>query len=206
MAQSAVSTVLGNVTSLAVQETKFLCGITLEVGFLKDELMRLQGYLRDADGKQRLGNEGAAILVGQIRAVSYEVESVIETADYMDKRNRLKKGFMGAISRYARLPTDLVALHSVGVEIQRVRRKLKEIFQSAECLKIDLNSTALVMSIYEDEFPQNYGLIHQSFEHDLVMFGFQDEYKEIVDILLGKENMLSAISIVAIVSSIRTKL
>jgi hypothetical protein len=96
MAHSAVSTVLGNVSNLAVEETKFLCGITHEVGFLKDELMRLQGYLRDADNKQRQGNAGVGILVSQIRAASYEAENIIETADYMEKRNRLKKGFMGA--------------------------------------------------------------------------------------------------------------
>jgi hypothetical protein len=38
------------------------------------------------------------------------------------------------------------------------------------------------------------------------MFGFQDEYKEIVDKLLGKENMLSAISIVAMGGAGKTTL
>lgn len=65
MAASAVSAMLGNVSSLAVQETKFLCGVMLEVGFLKDELMRLQGYLKDADNKRRQGNAGVAIYLGE---------------------------------------------------------------------------------------------------------------------------------------------
>uniref|UniRef100_A0ACD5ZCU8 Uncharacterized protein n=1 Tax=Avena sativa TaxID=4498 RepID=A0ACD5ZCU8_AVESA len=99
MAQSAVSTVLGSVGNLAFQETKLLCGVSLEVGLLKDELMRLQAYLKDADSKWRSGNARVKILVIQIRATVYEAQNIIEAVDYLEKRNRLKKGFMGAISR-----------------------------------------------------------------------------------------------------------
>ncbi|XP_073358746.1 disease resistance protein RPP13-like [Aegilops tauschii subsp. strangulata] len=80
MAESAIGIVLGNVNNLAVRETCLLCGVTLEVTFLKDELMRLQGSL--------------------IRDAAYEAENVIEAADYMKKRNMIKKGFMGAISSH----------------------------------------------------------------------------------------------------------
>uniref|UniRef100_A0ACD5TRS1 Uncharacterized protein n=1 Tax=Avena sativa TaxID=4498 RepID=A0ACD5TRS1_AVESA len=80
-------------------ETKFLCGVTLEVRFLKDELMRLHGYLKDAETKRRSGNIGVAVLVSQIKDAAYDAQNVIEAADYLEKRNRLKKGFMGAISR-----------------------------------------------------------------------------------------------------------
>jgi hypothetical protein len=56
---------------------------------------------------------------------------------------------MGAISRYAPLPSDLITLHKVGIEIQHVQRKLSEIFETAERLKVDLDSSVAV----EDEFP-----------------------------------------------------
>ncbi|VAI94215.1 unnamed protein product [Triticum turgidum subsp. durum] len=99
MAESAVSAVVGNVSTLALQETTLLCGVSTEVEFLKDELKRLQGFLRDADSKRRMGVSGVAVLVSQIRDAAYEAENVIEAADHMHKRNRLKKGFMGAIAR-----------------------------------------------------------------------------------------------------------
>ncbi|CAM0879307.1 unnamed protein product [Alopecurus aequalis] len=202
MAESVVRTVCGIVGNLAVEETKFLCGVTLEVGFLKDELMRLHGYLKDVDNKRRLGHTGVAVLVSQIKDAAYDAQNVIEAADYLEKRNRLKKGFTGAISRYARLPDDLFTLYKVGAEIQRVRRKLSEIFQSADRLKIDLDSTVVV----ENEFPQNLCQMQQNFEYDVVMVGFEDEHEEIVDKLVGNENMLSAVSIVAMGGAGKTTL
>ncbi|KAM0915211.1 hypothetical protein ACQ4PT_010984 [Festuca glaucescens] len=200
MAESAISTVLGNVGNLAVQETSFLCGVTLEVTLLKDELMRLQGYLKDGEIKRRSGNASVAILMSQIRDAAYEAENVIEAAEYMKKRNSIKKGFMGAISRYAHLPSDLITLHKVGAAIQHVRRKLSEIFQSVGRLKIDMDSHVV------DEDLEDYGLMHQNFQDDVLMVGFEDEYKEIVDKLVHGENMLSVVSIVAMGGAGKTTL
>ncbi|KAF7087129.1 hypothetical protein CFC21_090348 [Triticum aestivum] len=138
--------------------------------------------------------------MSQIRDAAYEAENVIEAADYMKKRNNIKKGFMGAISRYAHLPSDLTTLHKVGVEIQRVRRKLSEIFQSVERLKIDLDSDVV------DESLEDYGLRHQTFKDDVVMVGFENEYKEILDKLVQGGKMISAVSIVAMGGAGKTTL
>jgi hypothetical protein len=198
MAESAVSIVLGNINTLALQETTLLCGVSDEVDFLKHELKRLQGFLRDADNKWKLGDAGAAIFISQIRDVAYEADNAIEAAEYMRKRNRLKKGFMGAIARYGCLPSDLSTLHRVGVEIKSIRRKISEIFEYANRLKIvvDLGHTSIEKVDIDDELPQEYGPIHQNFE-DVVMVGFENEYKEIVGKLVDTEKSLSAISIVA---------
>ncbi|VAI51792.1 unnamed protein product [Triticum turgidum subsp. durum] len=200
MAESAIGIVLGNVNNLAVRETSLLCGVTLEVTFLKDELMQLQGYLKDAERKRRSGNATVAILVSQIRDVAYEAENVIEAADYMKKRNMIKKGFMGAISRYARLPSDLNTLHKIAIEIQRIRRKLVELFQSIERLNIDLDSHVM------DDSVEDCGLMHQNCKDDVTMIGFEDEYKEIVDKLVEGENMLSVVSIIAMGGAGKTTL
>ncbi|KQK16596.1 putative disease resistance protein At1g50180 [Brachypodium distachyon] len=202
MAQSAVSTVLGGMGNLAVEETRFLCGVTFQVSLLKDQLLQLQAYLKDADSKWRSGNARVAVLVGQIRDAAYKAQNVIEAADYIEKRNRLKKGFMGAITRYARLPSDLVALHKVGAEIQRVNGKLDKIFASAANLKIGLDNTGEV-----EDVPQDFGVMHQHSQDDVVMVGFEDEHKELVDKLIdNNEKMLSAVSIVAMGGAGKTTL
>uniref|UniRef100_A0A8R7RBB1 Disease resistance N-terminal domain-containing protein n=1 Tax=Triticum urartu TaxID=4572 RepID=A0A8R7RBB1_TRIUA len=202
MAEAAVTAVLGNLSNIVIQETTFLCAVTLEVGLLRAELVRLQAYLKDADRKWRSGNVRVAVLVSQIRDVAYEAQNVIEAADYMEKRNRLKRGFMGAISRFARLPSDLATLRKIDVQIQCVRRKLDEIFASVDNLKIDLGDTVVV----DDELPRDFGLVHQNSEDDVVMVGFQDEHNEIVEKLVGNEKMLRAVSILAMGGAGKTTL
>ncbi|VAI82014.1 unnamed protein product [Triticum turgidum subsp. durum] len=155
--------------------------------------MRLKAYLKDVDSKWRSGNARVAVLVSQIRTAAYEAQNVIEAADYMEKRNRLKKGFMGTISRYARLPNDLVTLRKIGAEIQRVKRKIKEIFASADHLKIELDNIVVV----EDEFLRDCSPMNGNFEDDVAMVGFEDEHKELANKLVCGEQMLSVVSIVA---------
>lgn len=65
-----------------------------------------------------------ATSVRQIKDAVEDAENVIEDCEYMEKRNRLYKGFMGAVTRYAVLPCDLITLHKVGVEVRRIRRKI----------------------------------------------------------------------------------
>ncbi|XP_037468462.1 putative disease resistance protein At1g50180 [Triticum dicoccoides] len=206
MAESAIGSVLGNVSTLVVQETTFLWGVNLEVGFLKDELKRLKSYLKSADPKRRSGDELVTTWVSQIRDAAYEAENAIEAADYMEKRNRLKKGFKGAISRYARFPSDVITLHTIGAEIQRVKRKISEIFDSANRLKIILDTSDVETVQTEDEYPQDYGTMHQNFQ-DIDLVGFGDEYKEIVGKLVDKDDItLSVVSIVAMGGAGKTTL
>ncbi|KAG2540237.1 hypothetical protein PVAP13_9NG543000 [Panicum virgatum] len=207
MVEPAVSAVAGSIKDLAVQETTLLCSVIGEAGFLKDELQRLQGFLKDADTKRRSGNANATICVRQIRDATYEAENVLEVVDYMEKRNRLKKGFTGAVSRYARLPNDLITQHKAGTEIQRIRRKVNEIFESANRSKIilDLGNTELDSVPVEDESQQDHGHVLQNFE-DVNVVGFEDEQREIVEKLLGMDSKLSVVSIVGMGGAGKTTL
>jgi len=204
MVEPTISATVGRIGELAVQETTFLCGVTSEAEFLKGELERLQCFLQDAGTKRKSGSASAKLWVSQIRNATYEAENVLEVVDYMEKRNRLKKGFMGAISRYARLPSDLVTLHNVGNEIQRIRRKVNEIYESANHLNL-IGTAAADESLVEDDSLQHSGLVYQNFE-DVTVVGFEDEQNEIETKLLASDNNLSVISIVAMGGAGKTTL
>ncbi|TVU42312.1 hypothetical protein EJB05_08709, partial [Eragrostis curvula] len=198
MAESAVSAVVGRIGNLAIHEVSLLCGVTGEVDFLKDELARLQGFLKDADKKMRFGNEAIAVCVCQIRDASYDAENIIEAVDYVKKRRILNKGLMSAISRYACLTTDLVALHKIDAEIRRVRRKIDEIKSSMSSLNISNLGAGVIEKTYMEDPP--------NFEDDPVVVGFEDEFKEIVNKLVDGEHKLSAVSIVGMGGAGKTTL
>ncbi|RCV44450.1 hypothetical protein SETIT_9G374900v2 [Setaria italica] len=206
MVEPAISAVAGSIKDLAVQETTLLCGVIGEAGFLKDELQRLQGFLKDADTKRRSGNANATVCIRQIRDATYEAENVLQVVDYMEKRNMLKKGFVGAISRYARLPSDLITLHKVGNEIQRIRRRVREIFESTRDLEfLYQGNTELGNFHVDDESLQDHGLVLQNFEA-VTVIGFDNEQKEIVEKLTEKDNKLSVVSIVGMGGAGKTTL
>jgi hypothetical protein len=47
----------------------------------------------------------------------YEAENIIEAAEYRAKRNSRRKALLGAMSRYARKPLDLVARRKLGTQV-----------------------------------------------------------------------------------------
>ncbi|TVU19264.1 hypothetical protein EJB05_35403, partial [Eragrostis curvula] len=137
MANSAVSAVARGVGDLATNEASFLCGVHDEVEFLREDLTTLQTFLSVAREAQCSGGGGDAIAadsVRRIRDVAYEAENIIDTADYREKRNSRRTGLLGAMSRYARKPRDLVVLDRLGKDILRVRRRIQEIKSSREVL------------------------------------------------------------------------
>lgn len=203
MSESVVSSVVVSLSNLASQETTFLCGVPDEVGFLKEELSRLQCFLKDADEKTRAGNASAINLVRQIRDAAYEAENIIEVAGYIEKRKRLKRGFGGFISRYACFPRDLVTFHKVGVDINRVRRKIQEITTSASrlgILNIGGNTATKPCSAVTNA-------LSKPFLDDDAIIGFQDDLNEIEGKLKNMVNkQLTVISIVAISGAGKTTL
>jgi hypothetical protein len=199
MAEFAVSAVAERIGSLVVRESSLLCAVTSEVELLKGELARVQGFLKDADNKMRSGDGSTAVCVSQLRDASYEAENIIEHAEYMKKRNRLKKGFMGTISRYARLPSDLVSLHKVDFQIRRLRRKINEIKNSMLTLSV------ANLGIDESEDSEDDVYTPHNFENDVV--GLEDDCREIVEKLVDQENQnLSVVSLVAMGGAGKTTL
>jgi GTPase SAR1 family protein len=84
------------------------------------------------------------------------------------------------------------------IEIQRIRRKVREILERASSLGIrDLgNNTGLDMTDVDGEPPQEHGgLVLQNFE-DVTVIGFEDDQKEIIDKLIENDDKLSVVSIV----------
>uniref|UniRef100_A0A0D9X6U3 Uncharacterized protein n=1 Tax=Leersia perrieri TaxID=77586 RepID=A0A0D9X6U3_9ORYZ len=176
-----------------------------EVRLLKAEMERLLDFLRAVNNSRGSAQVQEFAWIRQIRDATYDASNTIGEAEYIRRRNRLKKGLLGAISRYSQLPSDLVKLHNVYVQCKRVRRRISKIFQSLNSF-VNLGIGAIRVGRTEEEFEPDHGPVCQPFEDDIVV-GFQIEFNEIVEKLLEKqENNLSVISIVGMGGAGKTTL
>ncbi|KAI3900433.1 hypothetical protein MKW92_009623 [Papaver armeniacum] len=114
-----------------IQETFFLLGVRDLVQELRDELRRMQCFLKDADAKQQQGDERVRNWVADIRNVAYDAEDVVDT--FMLKIGATPKsggGVLSLIKTRALMVKNLRHLHRVGKEIQAIQAKLKAISAS----------------------------------------------------------------------------
>ncbi|KAM1741930.1 hypothetical protein ACFX1R_013180 [Malus domestica] len=76
MAEAVVSVVVARLGDLIIQESKFLHEVSDQVEAARTELQLVQGFLKDADVRQR-DDETVHILVAKIRNAAYDLEDVI---------------------------------------------------------------------------------------------------------------------------------
>ncbi|KAI3942087.1 hypothetical protein MKW92_029660, partial [Papaver armeniacum] len=114
-----------------IHETNFLLGVRDQVVELRDELRRMQCFLKDADAKQQQGDERVRNWVADIRNVAYDAEDVVDTFMLkIDATHKSGGGVLSLIKRKALMVKNLVHLRRVGEEIQAIRDKLKAISAS----------------------------------------------------------------------------
>ncbi|XP_058114635.1 probable disease resistance RPP8-like protein 4 [Magnolia sinica] len=128
LAESVVEVLLEKLADQLIQEAEFLHGVRNEVELLDAEFRRMLCFLKDADAKQGR-DERVKNWVRDVRDVAYDAEDVIDT--FLFKVAALKRrGFMGRIRRYAFVFNELMTLHKVGSEIERIKNKIRAILES----------------------------------------------------------------------------
>ncbi|XP_058078676.1 putative disease resistance protein At1g50180 [Magnolia sinica] len=111
-----------------IQEAAFLHGVRDQVEWLEAEFRRIRCFLKDADAKQE-GDERVKNWVQDVRDVAYDAEDVIDTFVFKIATMR-RRGFVGRIRRYAFIFNELIGLHKVGSEIERIKNKIRAISES----------------------------------------------------------------------------
>ena len=108
MADNAVSSAIGSLVRLLVDETKVLKNVHKEAAFIKAELETIKSFLKDADSRAEAGNEMAKIWVKQVRELAYEIEDVIHEYIFYLGELRRQHGFIGFLHKVTRWIIKLV--------------------------------------------------------------------------------------------------
>ncbi|XP_026384476.1 putative disease resistance protein At1g50180 [Papaver somniferum] len=121
MVDAVVSFAAEKLGDALINETIFLLDVRDQVQELRDELRRMQCFLKDADAKQQRGDERVRNWVADIRDVAYDAEDVVDT--FMLKIGATpKSGGVGSlIKRKALMVKNLRHLYRVGKQIQAIQ-------------------------------------------------------------------------------------
>ncbi|KAH7674135.1 P-loop containing nucleoside triphosphate hydrolase protein [Dioscorea alata] len=130
MSNPAISFVIQKLTNLLVEEAVLLFGVRDQVNWVLVELKRMQCFLKDADSRQRKGDELAKNWVREVRDVAFDAEDVIDTYLLKVERLRQKKGLLVFVKRYSCFSSELKARHKIGAKINRLRIKIQDISDS----------------------------------------------------------------------------
>ncbi|PHT55695.1 hypothetical protein CQW23_04181 [Capsicum baccatum] len=129
MAEAAVSYVAERLIDLFDRKVVFLKNVQQGVEGVRNELIRMKCFLKDADMKQE-EDEAATIRnwVSEIRAVAYHAEDVIEIFIHQIESQQRQSFFV----KCAFYPKKLYCLYEVGKEIESIQARILEISNSRE--------------------------------------------------------------------------
>ncbi|PIN19963.1 Apoptotic ATPase [Handroanthus impetiginosus] len=133
MAEAAVSFAVQTLGNLLIEKVGFLGDVEEQVEWVKRELQRMQGFLKDASEKQAK-NESIRQWISEIRDLAQDAEDVIETFILEIDNPRRSRGLLG---RCASFPSHLYHLNKLGNEIKSIKARLEEIIKSREAYKIE---------------------------------------------------------------------
>uniref|UniRef100_A0A0E0I175 Disease resistance N-terminal domain-containing protein n=1 Tax=Oryza nivara TaxID=4536 RepID=A0A0E0I175_ORYNI len=106
MAEAIVGPLVGRLQELALGQARALVGVNADIQKLKDKLMWLQAFLREADAKRRaVSDEVTKVWVLQTRDAVFDAEDALDHY-YL----QLDK------SRTTMLPRKPLAMENVGVD------------------------------------------------------------------------------------------
>lgn len=123
-AEAAVSSLVKILGDLLIQKVNFLRGVEGQVQWLKDELKRMQCFLKDAAEKQGK-DERIRNWILEIRELAYDAQDVIEMFV-------LKVESRGQLGMYVSFPKHVYYVNKVAVEIECIKNRLEAIKKSRE--------------------------------------------------------------------------
>nr|XP_027124115.1 putative disease resistance protein At1g50180 [Coffea arabica] len=193
MADPVISLVIERIGDLLIKKSVFLKDVRRQVERLKNDLVRMRCFLKDADQRQD-EDERIRNWVSEIRAVAYDAEDIIEI--FASKIESIKdKGL-------AYYPRRIVSLNKIGKEIESLQIGLNDIADSRE--KYAIKNLGEGMSSPGKEFRRLRRTSPFSEDKDIV--GFEEITKSLVAELLKEDENRRVVSIVGMGGAGKTTL
>ncbi|KAL7176963.1 hypothetical protein ACSBR2_030323 [Camellia fascicularis] len=129
MAERAVISVIQYLGPLLAGEVELLRGVRKEMVSIKAELEHILSFLKDAESRAEIGDEGVKIWVKQVRQVAYRIQDVID--EHILLVLPKQPGLFGSLHKVTRTITKLKPRHEIASQIQDIKTTIREIQEGA---------------------------------------------------------------------------
>ncbi|KAL3632619.1 hypothetical protein CASFOL_025603 [Castilleja foliolosa] len=187
MAEAVVSATVDTFKTLIVDEVKFCLGVESEVEAIRQQLLYMQSFLKNADSKQH-GNQKVSTLVAQVRELAYEIEdNLVVLAAAKDASTRSRHIFKKVACWFK----EIVTTYRVGSRISAIKTRIAGL--SANLPEFGLESTSIDPS---GEGTSQIREFRRSYSHvvDEDLVGLQVDIQLLVSHLIDGNNRVVSIA------------
>ncbi|PSR98311.1 Disease resistance RPP8-like protein [Actinidia chinensis var. chinensis] len=174
MERAVVSSVVGRLGDMLIQEANFLAGVQDKVEQLQLELKRMQCFLEDTDHAIHDDDDADAMVINQaaeIRELAYEAEAILET--YVNKVASKGKGGIQRVLNWR-------SVRKVGNQIKTIKEKITDHTRSLKTYST--GGPDQVTSLAHKRKLEVRRSYHHVLDEDFV--GFEQDLKTVVNHLM----------------------
>ncbi|ONH89676.1 hypothetical protein PRUPE_8G008900 [Prunus persica] len=127
MASTATDLLIGKVAGILESEASSIVGVRDQVDEIKQELISMKSFLKDAEGKKPQ-TEGEETWVASVRDLAYDVEDIID--EFMGR-------FASCLHKAIHIPKKLWYRRQIGKKLQKITKTIKDITERNQRYDID---------------------------------------------------------------------
>ncbi|ONH89683.1 hypothetical protein PRUPE_8G009300 [Prunus persica] len=143
----ATDLLIGKVVGILESEASSIVGVRDQVDEIKQELISMKSFLKDAEGKKPR-TEGEETWVDSLRDLAYDVEDIIDKFMYHMHEGR----FARCLHKAIHIAKKLWYRRQIGKKLQKITKTIKDITERNQRYDIDpLEGTKSSLFIKEDE-------------------------------------------------------
>ncbi|KAH7858879.1 hypothetical protein Vadar_028974 [Vaccinium darrowii] len=196
MASIAVKVVVEKLATLLAEEAQFLGGVRRGVSELRDDLESMRSFLQDAESRIET-EKGVETWVKQVRDAAHDTEDIIDEFSSrfpLLSQQQRNGNFLFSLRRVFDHIRHLRTLHRLAVQIDDVRRKIKDISERRNAFSFrrteEATSSSSVLNTWHDL------RLASLFIDEADVVGIENPKSLLISWLIEGEHNLTAISVV----------
>ncbi|VAH37030.1 unnamed protein product [Triticum turgidum subsp. durum] len=142
MADALIGPLVGRLQELALSQARALVAVNKDIRRLRDKLMFLQAFLREADAKRHLfSDEITRVWLQQTRDAVFDAEDAVDHYYLQVDMSRYPWWARPSMRYVATFTTQVSMRHKLSAKVKDINSRLEDIIENKDRYKMELNNT-----------------------------------------------------------------